>query len=537
MGLYRLFFATVEHDAVTDEGVAPLITFRRDLHAHPEFASRGADRTAHRGGDCSLRRHGDHRYRRHRCARPRRRGGTGGPRAHPGRHRRLPVADAKDVGYRSVTPGIAHACGHDVHATVAVGVLQHFGVHRPRRGSVAAIFQPAEEIPFGATSGTSVVLADAAMAEMRPRAVLGVRCWPQLAAGAIGVESRLAMAAKDGFEITVHGTSAHVATPANGRDAILAASVLVTSLHAAVARRRDPREQVALNVGTFNGGTSQRALASKVVVTRSLRTHDEGVRQVLRSVIASVTEGVGVQFDTPLTLDGPTRCHVIDDPGLVQLARTTFRRGGGRRPRRRPDDVGRLRPVRLARADVVPQARCGPSRRIRSQRRCTRARSTSTSGASTSGDGAGRPRPRPPRRIGGSVSAMTTSHEPYRQMRSIRSVEEALSALKAADDIAGSVPCAMGRRRCPSVRNGASARRLRRGDLSRAPMSTRRRRDAYRTVCRGLGRQSGLSGGRGASPYFGAASVNFVGENSIVGAGVPIACGAALSANSTRPGG
>ena len=75
-------------------------------------------------------------------------------------------------------------------------VLQHFGVHRPRRGSVAAIFQPAEEIPFGATSGASVVLADEAMATMRPRAVLGVHCWPQLAAGAIGVESRIAMAAK-----------------------------------------------------------------------------------------------------------------------------------------------------------------------------------------------------------------------------------------------------------------------------------------------------------------------------------------------------
>jgi amidohydrolase len=326
MGLYRLFVATVEHDAVTDEPVAPLITFRRDLHAHPELRfteTRTAQRIAaavapfadtvitgiggtgvlarvdgEEPGDLVLIRADIDAY---------------------------PVADAKDVSYRSVTPGVAHACGHDVHATVAVGVLQHFGVHRPRRGSVAAIFQPAEEIPFGATSGASVVLADEAMAKMRPRAVLGVHCWPQLAAGAIGVESRLAMAAKDAFEITVHGTSAHVATPANGRDAILAASVLVTNLHAAVARRRDPHEQVALNVGTFNGGTSQSALASEVVVTGTLRTHDEGVRQVLRSVIASVTEGVGVQFDTPLTLRWANEMPaVINEPGLVQLARTTL---------------------------------------------------------------------------------------------------------------------------------------------------------------------------------------------------------------------
>ena len=172
-----------------------------------------------------------------------------------------PVADGKDVSYRSVNDGVAHACGHDVHATVALGVLRHFAEHRPRRGSVAAIFQPAEEIPFGAQSGASVVLADAAVSDLRPRAVLGLHCWPQLPAGAIGVESLLAMAAKDAFEITIHGASAHVATPANGRDAILAASVLVTGLHAAVARRRDPHDQVALNVGTIHGGTSQSALA------------------------------------------------------------------------------------------------------------------------------------------------------------------------------------------------------------------------------------------------------------------------------------
>jgi amidohydrolase len=190
---------------------------------------------------------------------------------------------------------------------------------------VAVIFQPAEEIPFGAESGASVVLSHPAVRDVRPRAVIGVHCWPQLPAGSIGVETRLAMAAKDAFEITVRGASAHVATPAHGRDAILAAGVLVTTLHAAVARRRDPHEQVALNVGTIHGGTSQSALASEVTVSGTIRTHDETVRATLRSVIESVVAGTGLQFDTEVTLRWANEMPaVVNDPTLVTLARMSL---------------------------------------------------------------------------------------------------------------------------------------------------------------------------------------------------------------------
>ncbi|MBN9620911.1 MAG: amidohydrolase, partial [Actinobacteria bacterium] len=157
-----------------------------------------------------------------------------------------PVADDKPVAYRSRNAGVSHACGHDVHATVGVGVLRHFARNRPARGAVAVIFQPAEEIPFGAASGAASVLDSEALRGLRPDAVLGLHCWPQLEVGTIGVEQRIAMAAKDAFEITLHGHSAHAATPATGRDAILAASTLVGALHSVVARRRNPHEQVAL---------------------------------------------------------------------------------------------------------------------------------------------------------------------------------------------------------------------------------------------------------------------------------------------------
>lgn len=236
-----------------------------------------------------------------------------------------PVTDAKDAEYRSQSPGVAHACGHDVHTTVAIGVLRHFAAQRPATGSVTAIFQPAEEIPFGEASGAAAMLASEPLRGLKADAVLGLHCWPQLEAGQIGLEPRIAMATKDAFSITVTGRSAHAATPATGRDAILAASTLVGVLHAAVGRRRDPQEPAAFNIGTFAGGTSQSALAEEVVLTGTLRTHHECVRQVLRSVIADAVEGTAEQFDVKTSLRWANEMPaVINDAGLVELATTTL---------------------------------------------------------------------------------------------------------------------------------------------------------------------------------------------------------------------
>jgi amidohydrolase len=236
-----------------------------------------------------------------------------------------PVPDLKDVTYRSQNAGVTHACGHDVHAAVGVGILRRFARERPERGSVAVIFQPAEEIPFGSPSGAATVLEHPTLAGLRPDAVLGVHCWPQLEAGQIGVDQRIAMAAKDAFEIIVRGTSAHAATPARGRDAILAAAFFVSALHAAVARRRDPHELVALNIGTIAGGSSQSVLASEVRLTGTLRTQDEAVRGRLRTVISAVADGVAVQFDTTLELRWADQMPaVVNDGALVALARDSL---------------------------------------------------------------------------------------------------------------------------------------------------------------------------------------------------------------------
>lgn len=236
-----------------------------------------------------------------------------------------PVSDLKTVSYRSRHSGVAHACGHDVHTTVGVGVLRYLARNRPRSGSVVVLFQPAEEIPFGAVSGAATVLGHEALAGLNPVAVLGIHCWPQLEAGVVGIDQRFAMGAKDAFEVTVSGRSAHAATPADGRDAILAAAAFVMTLHGGVARRRDPNELFALNVGTIAGGTSQSSLATEVNLTGTLRTHDQAVRERLRSAIAAFADGTGVQFDSTVKLRWANEMPaVINDGDLVAVAHETL---------------------------------------------------------------------------------------------------------------------------------------------------------------------------------------------------------------------
>lgn len=232
-----------------------------------------------------------------------------------------PVTDVKQVPYASLNPGVTHACGHDVHATVVHGVSRRLLAQPPAAGSVTVLFQPAEEIPFGERSGAATVLESGVFAGQRFDAVLGLHCWPGLPAGEIGVDPGIAMAAKDAFAVRLRGRSAHAATPARGRDAILGMSSLVSALHAAVSRQRDPHDLVAFNVGTVSGGNSQSMVADRADATGTLRTHDPAARERLKAVIARVAEHQAAAFDLGLNFTWANEMPpVINDPSLVALA-------------------------------------------------------------------------------------------------------------------------------------------------------------------------------------------------------------------------
>nr|BFE56329.1 M20 family metallopeptidase [Dactylosporangium thailandense] len=232
-----------------------------------------------------------------------------------------PVADAKDVAYASRNPGVCHACGHDVHMTVAYGVAARFAAEPAARGSLTVLFQPAEEIPFGERSGAATVLAEGVLAGRRFDAVLGLHCWPDLPAGTIGIDRSTAMAAKDAFRVVLHGRAAHAATPARGRDAILGLSNVVSAVHGAVARARDPHELVAFNIGTIAGGATQSLVADRAEATGTLRTHDADTRARLKTVIERLARQQAGAFDLGIDFTWANEMPAIRNaPELVALA-------------------------------------------------------------------------------------------------------------------------------------------------------------------------------------------------------------------------
>ncbi len=230
----------------------------------------------------------------------------------------MPVADTKDVSYASTVPGVAHACGHDVHTAIVIGVAEQLGTMGLPRGRVSLMFQPAEETPFGTESGARTMLHDGLFEGGVPDAAVALHCWPGLPAGTIGIDERIAMAAKDAYRIVLRGRSAHAATPSGGRDAILGVAQLITALHGGIARSLDAADRAAFNVGTLRAGASQSVVADSAEITGTIRTLEPEVRARLTAATERITDGIakamGLEHELTWMELLPA---VVNDPRLV----------------------------------------------------------------------------------------------------------------------------------------------------------------------------------------------------------------------------
>lgn len=302
---------------------ASLVALRRDLHRHPELrfaeqrtASVLADRMTAAGfqvqtgvaGTGVVASLGDRSARPHVLLRA--------------DMDALPVVDLKTADYRSTMPGVTHACGHDVHMAAVVGAAERLAADGLPAGRLTIVFQPAEEIPFGEPSGGRALVETGVLEDPPVDAALSLHCWPSLPVGTIGLDPSVAMGAKDAFRVRIVGRGAHAATPSRGRDAILAASLMVVALHHLLAREINTDEQAALNVGTIRGGASQSVVPSSVEITGTLRTLDAAVRARLRGAIERTVNGTSAMSGTTVDLEWANEMPpVVNDPRLVRRAR------------------------------------------------------------------------------------------------------------------------------------------------------------------------------------------------------------------------
>ena len=206
----------------------------------------------------------------------------------------LPIQEENDTEYASQTTGVMHACGHDGHAAIGMGVAAVLARHQhDMAGRVKFVFQPAEE----GMGGARAMIEDGVLESPRPDVAFGLHLWNILEAGRVIVQSGPFMAAADRFELTVYGQGGHGAQPHMTVDALVVGAQIVTALQTVVNRNVDPAHTAVLTVGSFRSGDAFNIIPGRAEMTGGLRSFDEGTRQTLICRLETIVQQVAAAFD------------------------------------------------------------------------------------------------------------------------------------------------------------------------------------------------------------------------------------------------
>jgi len=231
----------------------------------------------------------------------------------------LPIQEENDVPYRSQNDGAMHACGHDCHTSILLGVAKQLtreGAKLP--GSVRLCFQPAEE----SGGGASAMIRDGALAAPRPAAALGLHVWQDLDLGKVGVTPGPFMAAVDEFTVRVWGKGAHAAMPHEGRDPIVCLAHVVTALQSIASRHANPFKEVVVSVTQIKAGTAFNIIPPDAWMNGTVRVFDTELWEELPAHFDRVVHGVAAAFDCRAEIDY-RRAHrpTVNDPKVAALVR------------------------------------------------------------------------------------------------------------------------------------------------------------------------------------------------------------------------
>ncbi|AGT31364.1 N-acetyldiaminopimelate deacetylase [Geobacillus genomosp. 3] len=234
----------------------------------------------------------------------------------------LPIGEETDLPYRSEHEGQMHACGHDVHMSIALGVLAHFA-RNPIKDDLLFIFQPAEEGPGGAKP----MLKSDIMREWRPDMIVALHIAPEYPVGTIATKEGLLFANTSELFIDLKGKGGHAAFPHLANDMVVAACTLVTQLQSIVARNVDPLDSAVITIGKITGGTVQNVIAERARLEGTIRTLSTAAMQAVKRRIEAIVRGVEVAYECEAAIDYGAMYHeVYNDPALtaefIQFAAT-----------------------------------------------------------------------------------------------------------------------------------------------------------------------------------------------------------------------
>ncbi len=233
----------------------------------------------------------------------------------------LPIQEQTGLSFASQSPGVMHACGHDVHATWAVGAAMQL-LRDPAAGDVLIVLQPAEEIGAGATA----ILQSGALDGVS--AIFGGHVDRRFVVGEVIAEAGPLAASADSFTITLHGRGAHGARPHEADDPIVAAAAVITALQTLVARRIDPARPAVCTVGSIHAGIASNVIPETATLTGTLRAMDAPTRSRLVSelnrIATDVSAALGVRAVVDVEHGTPPIVNPVRESAWARQAATSI---------------------------------------------------------------------------------------------------------------------------------------------------------------------------------------------------------------------
>lgn len=211
----------------------------------------------------------------------------------------LPVEEQTGLPYKSKHPGVMHACGHDIHMTVAIGVLSYFSEHQPK-DNLLFFFQPAEEAENGGKRAYDLGLF---AGKWKPDEFYGLHDNPQLPAGAIGCRNGTLFAGTTEINIDLNGKGGHAAYPQRADDMVVAAAALIMQVQTIISRSIDPVKAGVITLGKIDAGTIRNVIAGHARIEGTLRGLTQTMIEHIDDRLKDVCEGIARSYNCQVDLN------------------------------------------------------------------------------------------------------------------------------------------------------------------------------------------------------------------------------------------
>jgi amidohydrolase len=244
----------------------------------------------------------------------------------------VPFASKVRTTYNGQEVGVMHACGHDTHVAMLMGVAEVLaGIRADLPGTVKFIFQPAEEgAPAGERGGAELMIEEGALDNPKPEAIIGLHVFPY-PAGEIRYRSGALMASADQMRIVVRGRQTHGAQPWAGIDPVVISAQIILALQTIPSRQVDITQAPAIvTVGAINGGVRNNIIPDSVVMLGTIRTFDANVRRDIHERVRRTAESIARSAGATalVTIDTGTAV-TYNDPALTERMLPTLRQVAG----------------------------------------------------------------------------------------------------------------------------------------------------------------------------------------------------------------